>query len=168
MRYSLTGPVPHISLAFSTGSCSLENFRDIDFHLSLWFYSLSLISPSFPPDPTVSVSVSFGPVLSVSLLHKSSEPIRFTILLIPDTHIGLISLTNPLIRACIRTSVLVCRYIFRVSRLHNPCSTGILLYTTFTFEVPEHQSYIIIISARLYSITLYTRSTVASLDCVIS
>jgi hypothetical protein len=62
----------HISHAFSTSSCSLENFRDIDFHLSLWFYSVSLISSSFPPDPTVSVSVSFGPVLSVSLLNTLS------------------------------------------------------------------------------------------------
>jgi hypothetical protein len=140
----------HISHASSTGSCSLENFRDIDFHLSLCFYSLSLISPSFPPDPTVSVSVSFGPVLSVSLLHKSSEPIRFTILLIPlsswipDTCIGSHRRIHRFEIAFEHESIFDCRYIFCVSHSRyciNPCSTGILLYTAFTFEVPEHQSY---------------------------
>jgi hypothetical protein len=53
----------------------------------LWFYSLSLISPSFPPDPTVSVSVSFGPVLSVSLLNPLS-PFDHNPFDKPDTRIG--------------------------------------------------------------------------------
>jgi hypothetical protein len=32
--------------------------------------------------------------------------------------------------------------VFRVSRLHNPFSTCILLYTRFTFDTPEYCSYI--------------------------
>jgi hypothetical protein len=47
----------------------------------------------------------------------------------------------------------------RISRLRTFLLTGTLPYTGFTFEVPEHQSYI-------YKINIL--STVASLDCVIS
>jgi hypothetical protein len=55
--YRLTGPVPHIGPAFSTGSCSLEKFRDIDLKICLCilFFLCLTVSPS-SPDPTVSAS----------------------------------------------------------------------------------------------------------------
>jgi hypothetical protein len=66
----------------------------------------------------------------------------------------------------------------RVSWLHNFLLTGTLPYTGFTFEVPKHQSYLYIYicatvqylqsNTVLRVCKLYTRSTVAYLDCVIS
>jgi hypothetical protein len=41
----------------------------------LWFYSLSLISPSFPPDPTVTVPVALDQSFIRPSTTKSSVPI---------------------------------------------------------------------------------------------
>jgi hypothetical protein len=63
-------------------ACSLENFRDIDFHLSLWFI-LCLYSLQALPDSSVSISVSLLWNSPIRISTRSSEPIRFPILLIP-------------------------------------------------------------------------------------
>jgi hypothetical protein len=61
-----------------------------------------------------------------------------------------------------RHSRLVCSYIFASRDCITPCSTGILLHTAFTFEVPKHWSYTLLLLVHF----LHPRLTVASRNCV--
>jgi hypothetical protein len=62
------------------------------------------------------------------------------------------------------SQILQSRIDSRVSRLRNFLLTGILPYTAFTFEVPEHQSYILYISSRSLPSILYYTEPVTSLQ----
>jgi hypothetical protein len=231
------GPVPWTSAKLSApAACSLENFRVIDFYLSLCGFILCLQSLQALPDASFSVSVSLEqfypslllnplspfdlrsfwyypyrgfllPIPSISIFHQYQSSIDTDLRSIPpsipifhsiydpfDTHsdtrysywvdpsirfeathrfeqkissfpgqfflfFTVLFTGKPNLEEKARFCKLYdnSRFDSRVSRLRNFLLTRILLYSGFTFEVPEHQSYILYLRVhyRVYCTILY-------------
>jgi hypothetical protein len=172
----LTGLVPHISLAFSTGSCSLENFRDIDFKICpcILFFLCLTISPSSPWPHCQRLCILWTSPIRLFTTTKSSEPIRFTILLISLSSSIPYPLGYPVLvsdfRWQIDSSNPICKLIcsFCVSRLRK--SPYNRLFAVYRIHFQQAQFLLWFPPLQFFSISqvynIYIRSPVASCDCV--